>query len=890
MIVDVDTADELEAFRASWQQNTDQPFPPMTVTSPGVQAVDGDWVHKGGGHFYFAVPDAVADVLARHVPGSLKVAQDGGAGWSLFWKDRQILVPPSIRPEGAYQLTGDVYPLPEWLLRYALTHIRQWNTRAEEQAARRVAAAESGELAAIDEWAAQISWSDLLEPDGWSDTGDVDRCGCPIWTAPGSHASPKSATAHEEGCAQYDDSAGHCPLHIWTDNPPDGLSGGGTYNKLRYLALTRYGSDSKDAQRRVCRDEGIRQEGGLLTSLIGFTGVDRAEEPRAVADQQVSPSATAPLQNAASPPPTAHLTGTNGTRNGTVNGHHATSLPTLDLPSQPASRDPLSPAGSVERPESPVPATTIPGDSLNATLTPLTPLPIPNSPQFDNETDTIGGNPDPQAELSAIPGEFGRKMRAAMDLLNTLPESMKPGMAEALDFEIKRSEARRFVADLERRDADNPPGSTWKPVDLSAALAGENTQVTPEIGLVRADGHALLYAGKEHTIIGEMESGKTWIALACAAAELNKGGRVLYIHFEESDPTGSVQRLLSLGVPAQTIAERFAFVAPEEPGDGEWIAELLDPAPALVVLDGVNEGMVLHGYSIREEDGAAMFRRMLVKPATRAGATVLSCDHVVKDPQARGRAAIGSVHKVNAVDGAVIMVENTKPFGRGRRGESRIFVTKDRPGAHRATGHETDIPGKTYMGKLIVDSSENLLTFTGGLVLRFEPPPPSAIDAAKEDPEVADDPLPAVHEPGLPEGPYVAEVAAVMKRDYEDNPEIGYTRGDVQRFFADREAATLTGSERKATRQRVSVAVKRAFNRLVSTGFLIVAEESVSTQSDRARYRWRGPDDGPRPGSEETPQGAPVAVLGAFTPRRFEGVDDPVDGASEDGSEDPPSP
>ena len=38
-----------------------------------------------------------------------------------------------------------------------------------------------------------------------------------MWSAPGNHASPKSATAHDDGCSdgRYNGKA----LHIWTDNP-----------------------------------------------------------------------------------------------------------------------------------------------------------------------------------------------------------------------------------------------------------------------------------------------------------------------------------------------------------------------------------------------------------------------------------------------------------------------------------------------------------------------------------------------------------------------------------------------------------------------------------------------------------------------------------------------
>jgi hypothetical protein len=126
----------------------------------------------------------------------------------------------------------------------------------------------------------------------------------------------------------------------------------------------------------------------------------------------------------------------------------------------------------------------------------------------------------------------------------------------------------------------------------------------------------------------------------------------------------------------------------------------------LVVLDGVNEAMSLHGMGIREEDGAADFRRRLVKPFTRVGAATLSADHVVKDPERRGRGPLGSVHKGNGLSGSLILLENAEPFGRGVKGRSHVYVTKDRPGHLRRHGRpDKKVPGKTFMGELTVDDT-----------------------------------------------------------------------------------------------------------------------------------------------------------------------------------------
>ena len=194
------------------------------------------------------------------------------------------------------------------------------------------------------------------------------------------------------------------------------------------------------------------------------------------------------------------------------------------------------------------------------------------------------------------------------------------------------------------------------------------------------------------------------------AAELNAENHVVYAHFEESDPSDSVDRLVALGVRDCDILRSLRFVGPERPVSPEALAELLQPAPSLVVFDGVNEAMALHRWAIREEDGAAEFRRRLVKPCTRVGAAVLSLDHVVKDAERRARTALGSVHKVNGLSGALILLENAEPFGRGQRGRSHVHVMKDRPGFLRRHGQpDPKVPGKTFMGEFIIDDTRRFV-------------------------------------------------------------------------------------------------------------------------------------------------------------------------------------
>ena len=245
--------------------------------------------------------------------------------------------------------------------------------------------------------------------------------------------------------------------------------------------------------------------------------------------------------------------------------------------------------------------------------------------------------------------------------------------------------------------------TTWEPIDLGPYLRGEVTVPQPSLGMARSDGQRMIYPGCEHAVLGETESGKTWFALGCVAAELTAGHRVVYIHYEEPDPASTIERLGLLGVGPDAITGQLAFIAPQFPLMAGWLDPLLDPPPTLVIHDGVNEAMALHGAVIKDVEGASLFRRTLVTPFLKVGAASVACDHLpmARDPSRRD--AYGSVHKGNALTGARIVLENVEPFGKAMRGVSHMYITKDRPGELRAHGRATNTPGKTYFGTFVID-------------------------------------------------------------------------------------------------------------------------------------------------------------------------------------------
>ncbi|WP_236244523.1 AAA family ATPase [Streptomyces sp. CC210A] len=262
------------------------------------------------------------------------------------------------------------------------------------------------------------------------------------------------------------------------------------------------------------------------------------------------------------------------------------------------------------------------------------------------------------------------------------------------------------------------PVPTWRPRDFEDVLSGTYTPPQPTIGR-RDDGIGLFYPGRMHSVVGESEGGKTWFALLTVICELAAGNNVVFIDFEDDAP-GVVGRLLALGATAQQLRDHFAYIRPEEPLTAgmnrlEIGQALHDLRPTFVPVDGVTEGMALHGMELKDNTDVAKFGRLLLRPIAEMGAAVTTLDHVTKDREGRGRYAIGGVHKLNGLNGAMYVLENRTAFGVGCTGRSTVRIAKDRPGQLRrhALPHSS---GMHWFADFVLKSHDE--TFTEAALYR----------------------------------------------------------------------------------------------------------------------------------------------------------------------------
>ena len=251
--------------------------------------------------------------------------------------------------------------------------------------------------------------------------------------------------------------------------------------------------------------------------------------------------------------------------------------------------------------------------------------------------------------------------------------------------------------------------TSWWPIDLDPVLRGEVTENPPEF-LTFIDAQPLFYAGKVNGIIGESESGKTWIALQAVTQALARGQRVLYMDFEDTAP-GIVSRLKSLGV---TDFAGLSYMSPDE-GFGTKakldLAETLHTlTPDLAVLDGFNAAMNVLGLDINSNNDATTFAQLLLKPVAATGVCLIYVDHVPKSKDARGKGGIGAQAKRAMTTGCTLAVRVLDPFGRGNVGRLALSVDKDRAGHVR--GYCSDAKN---LGTVVLDSNKE----TGNIEVGF---------------------------------------------------------------------------------------------------------------------------------------------------------------------------
>ena len=271
VVVDADTPAEVEDWQ-DWQKDHATSMPRATVATPGTAQA-----HHGGGHWWIDAENA----------GQLKESKAGTA--TVMTGDRYVVLPGSVRTDvadpnqPAYVVQGAVYSSVQG------SAVIEAARRVDKPETKTTREPNGTPVTSIDHWAQETDWEELLTPDDWINTGETDSCGCDIYTAPGTHASAKSATAHTGQCELSNNGGA---LAVWTDNPPQELMDviedkGKRVSKFDYVTYMHHDGDTSAAFEALGLDYST---GGQALSAAELRGSDTSREttqPRGKVDLSV---------------------------------------------------------------------------------------------------------------------------------------------------------------------------------------------------------------------------------------------------------------------------------------------------------------------------------------------------------------------------------------------------------------------------------------------------------------------------------------------------------------------------------------------------------------------------------------------------------------------------
>jgi hypothetical protein len=248
------------------------------------------------------------------------------------------------------------------------------------------------------------------------------------------------------------------------------------------------------------------------------------------------------------------------------------------------------------------------------------------------------------------------------------------------------------MRDRQAHGAEGAAAVTWERKDLSLPAYQQPSEPPITCGL--------LYRGKRHAISGPPESAKTLAALILGLEHVRAGnGRFAFVDFE-NDERSTRLLLDELGATVDEIADVY-YVAPDGPPEPADLDEIEAAGVTFAIIDAAAGAYAVSDLDDNKRIDTEHFATTWITPLWRRGIATALIDHVVKNPDSRGRYAIGSERKLGMAD-VHLGLEAVHRFSRGGNGLIRITVHKDRPGhlkrPHAAELHLNSDPDTHQIG------------------------------------------------------------------------------------------------------------------------------------------------------------------------------------------------
>lgn len=256
------------------------------------------------------------------------------------------------------------------------------------------------------------------------------------------------------------------------------------------------------------------------------------------------------------------------------------------------------------------------------------------------------------------------------------------------------------AADLEKLIDRDP--SSWRPIPLEGPVEDD---APPSVLAIENTSRHLLYPGSTNSIYAESESGKSLLAIVAAREVIERGGRVLWLDYEDTARRFR-SRLDSMSVPRE-LWSSIDYVKPAHAlwdtrgnkstlAHADFVEMLRRGRYELAVVDTMTGAMSVEGLDPNIGTEVELIYRVLTgRIVEETGAAVLVLDHVPKTTEAK-RYAIGSERKLSGLTGASYVLEVTRRWSRALGGEpiygaAVLKITKDRPGYVRGGRAELSV-------------------------------------------------------------------------------------------------------------------------------------------------------------------------------------------------------
>ena len=252
---------------------------------------------------------------------------------------------------------------------------------------------------------------------------------------------------------------------------------------------------------------------------------------------------------------------------------------------------------------------------------------------------------------------------------------------ESLELDVKKVEVERRAKRL--LSYDDAPISAGTTLDDLTASFEDDVDLSPTPAILdrrHGDGGLVMPAGKLNWLYGLPSSGKSFVGAMGASEAVLRGGRVMFLDYEDNKKTFQ-QRAAILGLNPKDHADSFRYIhggladSPLAMAQAEdWLSQADDMEMSLVVIDAAeSSGCPSDGASVNE------WLAKVVQPWERLGVTIIVIDHIPKQREGRPDGPIGSQRKLAAVTGIALKVTGNC-WSKTKNGRLVLTCEKDRTG------------------------------------------------------------------------------------------------------------------------------------------------------------------------------------------------------------------